>query len=85
VENKRELMGVVYMEMNRNFLLNLRPSRGVALKVDVGDLSWLWHKRFGHVNFECLKLMSRKNMVYGPPKIEDKKDICEACALGKIH
>jgi hypothetical protein len=39
VENKRELMGVVYMERNRIFLLNLRPSRGVALKVDVGDLS----------------------------------------------
>jgi hypothetical protein len=24
-------------------------------------------------------------MVYGPSKIEDKKDVCRACALGKIH
>jgi hypothetical protein len=32
-----------------------------------------------------LKLMGRRNMVYGPSKIEDKKDVCRACALGKIH
>jgi GAG-pre-integrase domain len=85
VENKRELMAVVYMKWNRKFSLTLRPVRSVALKVDVGDLSWLWHKKFGHVNFKCLKLMSRKSMVYGLSKIEDKKDVCEACALGKIH
>jgi transposase InsO family protein len=85
VENKRELMVVVYMKWNRKFSLTLRPARSVALKVDVGYLSWLWHKKFGHVNFKCLKLMSRKSMVYGLPKIEDKKDVCEACALGKIH
>jgi hypothetical protein len=24
-------------------------------------------------------------MVYGLSEIEDKKDVCEACALGKIH
>jgi hypothetical protein len=37
------------------------------------------------VNFESLKLMSRKNMVYGLPEIEVKKNVCEACALGKTH
>jgi GAG-pre-integrase domain len=56
----RELMTVVNMERNRNFLLILRSSRGVALKINVEDLSWLWHKRLDHVNFERLKLMSRK-------------------------
>jgi GAG-pre-integrase domain len=53
-------MTVVNMERNRNFLLILRSSRGVALKINVEDLSWLWHKRLDHVNFERLKLMSRK-------------------------
>ncbi|KAJ4764255.1 polyprotein [Rhynchospora pubera] len=85
VENKRELMAVVNMERHRNFPLTLKSANGVALKVDVEDLSWLWHKRLGHVNFESLKLLSRKNMVYGLPNIEEKKDVCEACALGKIH
>jgi GAG-pre-integrase domain len=47
-------------------------------------VSWLWHKRFGHVNFENLKLLSRNNIVHDLPTIE-KKNVCEACALGKIH
>jgi hypothetical protein len=37
------------------------------------------------VNFESLNLMSRKNIVYGLPYIEDKKYICEGYALSKIH
>jgi hypothetical protein len=37
------------------------------------------------VNFESLKLIGRKCMVYGLSYIEDKKNICEGCALSKIH
>jgi GAG-pre-integrase domain len=77
VDNKRGLMTVVNMERNINFSLTLRPTRGIALKVNVGDLSWLWRKRLGHMNFESLKLMSKKDMVYGSSYIEDKKDIYE--------
>jgi hypothetical protein len=39
IENKRELIAIVNMEHNRIFSLILRPTRDVALKVDVGDLS----------------------------------------------
>jgi GAG-pre-integrase domain len=85
LENKKQLMATVNMERHRNFSLTLKPARNVALKVKVEDVSWLWHKRLGHVNFESLKMLCRKNMVYGLPNIEDKKDVCEACALGKIH
>jgi hypothetical protein len=60
VDNRRELMSVMNMKRNKNFPLILRSAKGVALKVDVEDLSWLWHKRSDHVNFESLKLMSRK-------------------------
>jgi hypothetical protein len=41
MKNKRELMAVVNMERNKKFPLTLRPARGAALKVDVGDFSWL--------------------------------------------
>lgn len=64
VKNKRELMTVVNMEKNRNSPLILKLIRGVALKVCVEDMSWLWHKRFGHVNFESLKLLNKKNSVW---------------------
>jgi transposase InsO family protein len=35
--------------------------------------------------FKSLKLMSRISMIYGLLEIEDKKDVCEAYVLGKIH
>jgi GAG-pre-integrase domain len=60
LEKKRELMVTVHMERHQKFSLTLKSVRSVALKVKVEDVSWLWHKRFGHVNFESLKLLSRK-------------------------
>jgi hypothetical protein len=41
VENKREVMTVVNMERKNNFPLALRPTRSVALKVGVKDMSLL--------------------------------------------
>jgi hypothetical protein len=45
-------MVIVKMERNKKISLTLRPARDTALKVDVGDLFWLWHKRLDHVNFK---------------------------------
>ncbi len=30
----------------------------------VGDIG-IWHKRIGHVNLQCLKLMEKQNLVRG--------------------
>jgi hypothetical protein len=51
----------------------------------VGDIG-IWHKRVGHVNFQCLKLMEKQNLVGGLPKFGKKKvmsKVCETCQLGK--
>ena len=34
-----------------------------AFQTEVQDESWLWHFRFGHLNFGGLKLLHTKNMV----------------------
>ena len=34
-----------------------------AFQTEVRDESWLWHFRFGHLNFGGLKLLHKKNMV----------------------
>ena len=57
----------------------------MVLKTDLVDESWLWHRRFGHLNFESLKNLQQKNMVYGLPTIQEVKQVCEGCALGKHH
>lgn len=45
----------------------------------------LWHERLGHLNLESIKLMLRKNMVYGLPKILVGKCLCKSCLMGKHH
>ena len=45
---------------------------------------WLWpHLKYGHLNFHSLKLLTSKESVYGFPKVEEHKEICEGCAKGK--
>jgi len=42
----------------------------------------IWHKRVGHVNFECFKLMEKQNLVGGLPKFGTEEvmlEVCEAC------
>jgi hypothetical protein len=51
----------------------------------IGDIG-IWHKRVGHVNLQCLKLMEKQNLVGGLPKFGIEKvmsEVCEACQLGK--
>jgi hypothetical protein len=46
----------------------------------------IWHKRVGHVNFQCLKLMEKQILVGGLPKFGTEEvvlEVCEAHQLGK--
>jgi hypothetical protein len=46
----------------------------------------IWHKRVGHVNLQCFKLMEKQNLVGGFPKFgieEVMSEVCETCQLGK--
>ena len=54
-----------------------------CLKACVKDSAWLWHMRFGHLNFGGLKLLSQKKMVYGLPSIDQPNQLCEGCLVGK--
>ncbi|KAF8394079.1 hypothetical protein HHK36_020284 [Tetracentron sinense] len=80
-----QIVTKVKMEKNRNFPLIFRYSKNVALKMDVIDESWIWHRRYGHLNFQSLKTLQQQNMVYGLPVIQEVKEACEGCALGKHH
>ncbi|GKV24984.1 hypothetical protein SLEP1_g34508 [Rubroshorea leprosula] len=41
--------------------------------------------KFGHLNFQSLKLLAQGQMVKGMPSIHNLDQLCEACTLGKHH
>ena len=55
-----------------------------SMQAKANELTWLWHKRYGHCNSKSLKLLSDKNMVKGIPLISETTDVCDACQLGKM-
>lgn len=47
------------------------------------DMSWLWHARMGHLNFQALEMMFDKDMAIGLPRIEHPNQLCSGCMVAK--
>nr|GEY87066.1 copia protein [Tanacetum cinerariifolium] len=46
--------------------------------------AWLWHRRLSHLNFDYIKLLSKKDIVIGLPKLKYVKDqLFSSCELIK--
>ncbi|PWA61635.1 hypothetical protein CTI12_AA371330 [Artemisia annua] len=78
-----KLIAKVPMTKNRMFLLNIQHDEAKCLKSCLKDHSWLWHMRYGHLNFGDLKLLSSKGMVKGLDQIDHPNQVCEGCLIGK--
>src|ERR1041385_1846755 len=61
----RHVLVRVNRTRNRLYILTLYPTQPECWLVKSDDDSWLWHARFGHVNFYALKKMSKMEMVSG--------------------
>ena len=42
----------------------------MCLVAHLYDDAWRWHERFGHLNFEALKLLNNKEMVWGMSRVD---------------
>ncbi|KAL6320051.1 hypothetical protein AAG906_004445 [Vitis piasezkii] len=80
----RGAIAVVQMASNRLFPLKIDSVQSF-LMAEVKDLSWLWHLRYGHLNFGGLKTLQQKHMVTGLPQISIPSQVCEECVVGKQH
>ena len=48
------------------------------------DESWIWHRRMGHLNFDNLMKVSRKEVVRDLPNIVKPLNlVCKHCQHGK--
>ncbi|GJR76932.1 retrovirus-related pol polyprotein from transposon TNT 1-94 [Tanacetum coccineum] len=46
--------------------------------------AWLWHRRLSHLNFDYINLLSKKDIVFGLPKLKYVKDqLCSSCEASK--
>src|SRR5262249_47575007 len=65
------------------YLIKPNEMEDVCL-LSMNDNIFKWHKRLGHVNFNQLEKLSKKNIIRGLPKINIKHDIkCDICLKNK--
>lgn len=79
--------GVLLMKVkrssNRLYKIALEESQQMCLLTKTEEISWTWHARLGHVNFQAMSLMQEKDMVTGIPKLVQPKQVCSGCLMAK--
>ncbi|KAE8671999.1 hypothetical protein F3Y22_tig00111877pilonHSYRG00324 [Hibiscus syriacus] len=81
--DKNNFIAKVLMSKNRMFLINIQNDIAKCLKACYKDASWLWHLRFGHLNFGGLELISKNEMLKGLPRINHPDQLYEGCLVEK--
>ncbi|KAL6327560.1 hypothetical protein AAG906_021850 [Vitis piasezkii] len=80
-KQRRNLLKKIKTEKNRSFLIVFKYVENVALRMEDVEEAWLWHRRFGHLNFNSLKILCQRKMVQGLPNtIEEKNEVCDGFA-----
>lgn len=69
---------------NRTFQVNLNATEVECFSSTsaIGE-NWLWHQRYGHLNFKSLTQLAAKQMVIGLPLLQSPKQLCERCLTSK--
>jgi hypothetical protein len=77
------LLAKVSRGSNRLYILRVQVAQPLCLAARRDDDTWWWHKRFGHLNFEALKQLGNKEMVWGLPRVMHVELFCDTCVLTK--
>lgn len=81
-DRQRNVLARVRRAKNRLYILNIQPREPVCL-MSTKDEAWLWHKRYGHVNFHALRSMAKEGIVEGLPFLDQLEQVCDGCMIGK--
>jgi len=68
---------------NQLYKVHMRIRSNAYLQLTTVSEKNRWHSRFGHINFETMKSMIRRELVQGVPSFTFEREICESCLLGK--
>ena len=65
--------------------MEVKLTSPVCLLSKMDDVAWLWHARYGHLNFRSLRELGAREMVEGMPLVWCVEQVCDGCTLGKQH
>jgi hypothetical protein len=82
-DEDRRLLAKVPRNSSRLYILDADVARPVCWSAHTKEDAWLWHARFGHVNFGALKKMGREELISGLPVLEQPEQMCDSCLVGK--
>jgi hypothetical protein len=82
-DRSRRLIAKVRRGRNRLYILHLEAAQPFCLVARKDEEAWQWHERFGHLNFEALRRLSRGEMARGMPKIDHHEQVCDTSVTTK--
>jgi transposase InsO family protein len=82
-DRRRCLLAKVKRGCNRLYIADLKVDQPVSLLARGGEDPWLWHARYGHLNFDALAKLGREDMVRGIPVLNHPDALCDSCLAGK--
>ncbi|CAJ2635289.1 unnamed protein product [Trifolium pratense] len=81
---KKNLILKTPLSKNRTFQINMTTAKVMCLSaVEADDKNWIWHARYGHLNFKSLRELGTNHMVTGLPIIKVPDNVCKVCMMGK--
>lgn len=83
-DNKKKLILKAPLSKNRTFKIGIQIMEHRCLATSVDKDEWLWHYRFGHLNFKDLSYLQKSKMVTGLPHIHLPRELCEECLQSKL-
>jgi transposase InsO family protein len=82
-DGERRLLAKVPKSANRLYVLQVEIATPVCLAMRGSENAWLWHARYGHLNFPALRKLTREEMVHGLPEVEHVDQVCGGCLTDK--
>uniref|UniRef100_A0ACD5Z920 Uncharacterized protein n=1 Tax=Avena sativa TaxID=4498 RepID=A0ACD5Z920_AVESA len=82
-DRERKVLARVKRSRNRLYILKIEQANPECLFTRTAEEPWLWHARYGHINFHALRSLASKQMVRGFPQLDHVNQVYDGCMIAK--
>lgn len=82
-DRQEKLLAKVKRSRNKLYIIDLHPTQPMCMLASFREDAWLWHVRYGHLNFQALRNLAHNDMVQGLSPLEHVNQLCDRCLVGK--